>query len=59
MKMKNPRVVRPGVLLGLEIQCECGFECDYIRILLAKARSPSLSFGDYARNFSRMRAVAE
>jgi len=48
MKMKNPRVVRPGVLLGLEIQCECGFECDYIRILLAKARSTPLAY--YARN---------
>ena len=42
--------MRPSVLHGLEIQRECGFKCDYIRILLAKARSPSLSFGDYARN---------
>ena len=48
----------------MEVQRECGFECDLfcfpsseprsiarfgMSILLSKARSPSLSFGDYAR----------
>ncbi len=37
-----------------EVQRECGFECDYFRILLANARSPSLSFGDYAWNNHKM-----
>ena len=39
--IENPsRVVteRSERLHGLEVQRECGFECDYMRILLANAR---------------------